>query len=249
MKAKFLLFSSIFLLSVSAFSQTDGETPTTQIPVEEKKDAEKENTTSDSPFNKPIELPDFKPEKGEEEKLSLNVTGGSKKLDYKRKEGFSMNKKSTLINPGVLFEDRFAEKSKQIDKEENSLGFSERNQDLGVFESKTANVSVRFMDFGQVDGDIVRILHNNSVIIPRVTLTGKMKGFELKLEEGANRIDVHALNEGAVGPNTAYIVVYDSNGNVLASSAWNLSTNYIATLTIMKAKEVDFLALDKKKDN
>ncbi len=234
MKAKFLFIGSLLGLSLSMFSQTDGQRPSTQIPVEEKEDAKKENTTSESPFDKPLELPDFKPEKGNSEKLNLLITGMARKLDYKREEGFSMTKKSNLIDPGVIFEKRWDDRNKQIALAEDRSGEFRRNQNLGSFSTVAGKVDVVYRDHQYPDGDRIMVLVNDDIVQSNVLLHTGYSGFNLELEPGINKIDFVALNQGSSGPNTAYIAVYDENGSLISANEWNLATGFRATIVVVK---------------
>ena len=238
MNKTFLFFCSIILLSTSIYAQTDGQTPTTQIPVEETKDAEKENTTSDSPFNKPIELPDFKPEKGNEEKLALPVKSNVKELDYKRRQGFNMTQKSNLIDPGVIFEKRWEDRNKQIALAKDKSGDYRRNQNLGTFRTGAGKVDVVYRDHQYPDGDRIRVLVNDDIVRSNVLLHTGYSGFNLNLESGINKIDFVALNQGESGPNTAYIAVYDENGTLISANEWNLATGFKATIVVVKDEKI-----------
>jgi hypothetical protein len=55
----------------------------------------------------------------------------------------------------------------------------------------------------------------------------------LELNEGYNRIDFQALNQGLSGPNTAELRLYDANDNLISSNEWNLLTGQIATLGVI----------------
>ena len=246
MTLKFSVFYILIFLSLSMYSQTDGERPTAQIPVEENKDAKKENTTSDSPFNKPIELPDFKPEKGTEDKLALPVKGSVKKLDYKREKSFRMNQQSTLINPGVIFEKRWEDKKKQLALAEDKFGDYRKNLHLGSFNTTAGKVDVVYRDHQYPDGDRIRVLVNDDIIRANVLLHTGYSGFNLGLEPGINKIDFVALNQGESGPNTAYIAVYDENGTLISANEWNLATGYKATIIVVKDEKP---GLVKKDDN
>ena len=236
MNAKFLFTSLLVCVSVSVLAQTDGQSPTTQIPVEEKTDAKKENTTSESPFNKKIELPDFKPEKGDAENLSLPVTSSARKLDYKREDGFSMTQKSNLIDPGVIFEKRWEDRNKQIALAEDRSGDFRKNQNLGSFNTRAGKVDVVYRDHQYPDGDRIMVLVNDDIIRSNVLLHTGYSGFNLNLEPGINKIDFVALNQGESGPNTAYIAVYDENGTLISANEWNLATGFKATIIVVKVK-------------
>ena len=91
-----------------------------------------------------------------------------------------------------------------------------------------------FRDHEYPDGDRVRILHNDKVIQPNVLLVERFVGLTVELVPGFNKIDFIALNQGASGPNTAEVRVYDENGNMTAANQWNLATGVRATYILIK---------------
>jgi len=222
-------------------AQVDVAQPTTQIPVEQIDTEEPEPTINESPLDKPLELPDFKPEKGKEETLDLPVSLNTKKLDYKRKKGFSMTQKSTLINPGVLFEKRFAGKTAEIKTAAEEYGITvdglakfKRNMVFGTYMTKHDQVRVILQDHQAVDGDMILVKVNGEIIIPRVVLHGGLQTFTIGVIEGNNNMEFLALNQGESGPNTALITVYDEDGNVVPAKEWNLATGYLASFNIVR---------------
>lgn len=108
------------------------------------------------------------------------------------------------------------------------------NVSLGNVTTKSKQVKIEFRDFGLIDGDRIRIYLNEKVIRTNIVLDGNYFFVYIKLEPGFNRIDIEALSEGNVGPNTAALNVLDENGRLLATNQWNLSLNEIATLTVIK---------------
>ena len=103
--------------------------------------------------------------------------------------------------------------------------------DVGTV-SEAANIVCR--DFEYVDGDRVRILVNDEVVVQNLTLDSSFRGINLKLGEGFNKIDFIALNQGDSGPNTAELRIYDDNKKLISSNQWNLATGSKATLIIVK---------------
>lgn len=138
--------------------------------------------------------------------------------------------KDDFINPEELFKDYTLYK-----KEANVSGiFYRRNQNLGVFKTKSIISKVRYRDAAFVDGDKIKVYLNDKVIQPEVSLEGDFKGFEIKLEKGINKIDFEALNEGFAPPNTAQFEVFDDKGILISGSQWNLGTGYKATIILVK---------------
>lgn len=108
-------------------------------------------------------------------------------------------------------------------------------QNLGTIESNTEFVRIEYKDFGLVDGDRVRVFLNEKEIDANVHLSGLFYTLHIKLEKkGYNRIDIQAINQGYVGPNTAEFIAYDDNGNIIVHKAWNLKKGETATLGILK---------------
>ena len=137
---------------------------------------------------------------------------------------------SLQVNPDALFKD-----SNLYKKEDNSEGiFYRRNQYLGSFKIKTFTSTIRYRDAAFVDGDKIKVYLNGKVIEPEVVMDGTFKGFKIKLENGINRIDFEALNEGFASPNTAEFQVFDDLGVVVSSSQWNVGTGYKATIILVK---------------
>ncbi|MGV8946588.1 MAG: hypothetical protein ACOH1N_09180 [Lutibacter sp.] len=110
----------------------------------------------------------------------------------------------------------------------------ESNYSLGTVKSTTKTVKVECRDFGLVDGDRIQIFLNNTVVSTNIGLKANYFVVYLNLEEGYNRIDFQALNQGYSGPNTAEMIVYDANGNIISSKEWHLATGETATLGIIK---------------
>ena len=108
------------------------------------------------------------------------------------------------------------------------------NFSLGTIKSATKTVKIECRDFGLIDGDRIQIFLNNQVVSTNIGLKGNYFVVYLNLEEGFNRIDFQALNQGYSGPNTAEMIVYDAMGNIISSKEWNLATGETATLGIIK---------------
>ncbi|MDJ0647039.1 MAG: hypothetical protein QNJ57_13745 [Flavobacteriaceae bacterium] len=134
---------------------------------------------------------------------------------------------SNAVHDDVLVKRYFNGKDMSVTKVESHTS-------LGTFEGSTKFVRIEFRDHGLVDGDRVRIYLNEKVVEPNITLVGISAFIELKMDKGYNRIDFSALNQGAVGPNTAAFLVYDDQGKLITAQAWNLRTSQNATLGIIR---------------
>ncbi|NQY06233.1 MAG: hypothetical protein HRT68_08630 [Flavobacteriaceae bacterium] len=105
---------------------------------------------------------------------------------------------------------------------------------LGDFKTKGKYITVYCRDHQFVDGDRVKLVHNEMVIEQNVLLSGQDRAFVIDLNEGLNQIDFVALNQGSSGPNTAQLRIYDHTGQLLAVNVWNLATGAKGTLIVVK---------------
>jgi hypothetical protein len=142
---------------------------------------------------------------------------------------FSMTPTQKFVNPGNLVKDRLNKKADN----ENQIVFR-RNQDLGNFKTKSLTAKISYRDYGEVDGDEIRVLLNDKTLATSVYLDSNFEGFEITLVDGFNKIDFEALNQGQLGPNTAEFRIYDDKGNLISASQWNLATGFKATIIITK---------------
>lgn len=105
---------------------------------------------------------------------------------------------------------------------------------LGTISSTSKTVRVECRDHSYVDGDIIKIYINEQPLENNVVLKGGNYVVYLDLNEGYNRIDFQALNQGLSGPNTAELKLYDANDNLISSKEWNLLTGQTATLGVIR---------------
>ncbi len=133
-----------------------------------------------------------------------------------------------FLNPGDTYVKKL---NKEKEKNPNSYMGDAYLGDVATV-SEEANIVCR--DFEYVDGDRVRIMVNDEVVVQNLTLDSSFRGINLKLGEGFNKIDFIALNQGDSGPNTAELRIYDDNKKLISSNQWNLATGSKATLIIVK---------------
>lgn len=111
------------------------------------------------------------------------------------------------------------------------------NQSFVDIVTDANRLHVLYRDHQVMDGDKIRVLVNDEVVIHETMLETHFKGLHLPLQVGINKIDFVALNQGESGPNTAELHVYDDDGNLVSSNEWNLLTGYKATVVIIKQAE------------
>lgn len=85
-----------------------------------------------------------------------------------------------------------------------------------------------------MDGEGVRVLQNDKIIMTDIYLVAEFKKFFVELEPGFNKIEFVALNQGSSGPNTAEFKVLDQNGNVMVHNVWNLATGVKASIIVVQ---------------
>jgi hypothetical protein len=105
---------------------------------------------------------------------------------------------------------------------------------FGDFRSNGKVVRIVCRDFGEVDGDRVRVYNNDKVVEYEIFLNGSFQEVNVELHPGFNKIEFQALNMGTSGPNTAEFQMYDDKGKLLVSNQWNLTTGVKASLIVVK---------------
>lgn len=220
------LFLFIFGIASNSFGQSEFNSKFKSIPPLNVKPKPKKET-----LPPPTDLPKI---------VAPNVLNETNILNTKPKPNnsfeigspenhFSMTPTNKFVNPGDLVKDRL---NKKVDNE-NQIVFR-RNQDLGNFKTKSLTAKVSYRDYGEVDGDQIRVLVNDKTMATSIFLDSNFEGFEITLVDGFNKIDFEALNQGRLGPNTAEFRVYDDKGNLISASQWNLATGFKATIIITK---------------
>lgn len=143
--------------------------------------------------------------------------------------------KNMVMQPKPHEENKDVLVVKHFNGQDTSVKKFKTSQHLGTIQSNTKFVRIEYRDFGLVDGDRVRVFLNEKEIDANVHLNGLFYTLHIKLDKkGFNKIDIQAINQGYVGPNTAEFVVYDDKGNVVAHKTWNLQKGAIATLGIVR---------------
>lgn len=158
----------------------------------------------------------------------LNVKEDKKPLDNEQPKNLDMTTDNGLLS------NKFDYKPSWLTKDKEALEKFGRDQNLGTYGTKSKTVEILCRDNQYVDGDKVRILVNDQVIIHQVNLRSDFQVFEVDLKPGMNHIQFQALNQGSSGPNTAHFRIYDKEGNMLTESEWNLLTGNKGNLVIVQ---------------
>ena len=159
-------------------------------------------------------------------KIKSNTTTTS--ILEKKDLQFAIN--NDFANPGDIYKDKL----NKVGEGTEDFKIFRKNQYLGDFRTKSNSVRISYRDFGEVDGDRIKILVNDKIMVAEIFLNGDFKGIELGLEKGFNKIDFEALNQGTSGPNTAEFRIYDDTDGLVSANQWNLATGFKATIIIVK---------------
>ncbi len=213
---KYYFFLSIVLLGSNAFSQI--ELPSSSVRF----DAPDSNVDSPTGFEIPaVKTPSLTNTKNPNTPNNSDI-GKEKEKEIDLENGDGLMEYTTNKTPKYFTTD------KEIKPEYG------KDQYLGDFKTKAKKATFMYRDHQFVDGDMIRVYVNGEIVIPRARLEGSFGGFDVALQDGFNKIDFEALNQGSSGPNTAQLNIYDEIGNLLASYEWNLLTGNKATAILVK---------------
>lgn len=157
-----------------------------------------------------------------------NANNSSSILEDKKLQ-FSQN--NQFANPGDSYKEKL-NNSLQEGGEDSKI--FRKNQYFGDIKSKGDYIKISCRDFGEVDGDEIRILVNDKIVIDRIYLDSNFQSIQLPMIAGFNKIDFEALNQGTSGPNTAQFMIFDDQGQLVASNQWNLGTAFKASIIVIK---------------
>ncbi|AWH86218.1 hypothetical protein HYN59_14355 [Flavobacterium album] len=160
------------------------------------------------------------------EKAPTNST--APKIGEKEKN-FSMFQKNDFVSRSSEYQDRV-----EIRERGESNEAYKGNKYFGEVRTKSKFVQVLARDFEYADGDRIKVLVNDRVVVAEIILDNSFRGIQITLDQGFNKIDFEALNQGTSGPNTAEFRVFDDKEQVISSDQWNLATGFKATVMVVK---------------
>lgn len=212
---KYTLFLFVITSGTTVFAQVDNPMGGLSIP--------KANTTVSPKIPAKTDTPDpIAPIKKTYTATDL------KRTDEKQ---FSMIKKEEFVNRGTEFQDRV---NSSVQRKGESNEAFRGNQNFGEIRTKAAYFNIYSADYGLEDGDRIRVLVNDRVVIEEFMLTNNTKALQITLQPGFNKIEFEAMNQGTSGPNTAQFIIYDDNDKQLMSNQWNLATGFKASVMVVK---------------
>lgn len=165
---------------------------------------------------------------------NLGIPNRNKKGLSMEKEGFNMSEQPSFVDPSDLFEDKVNKRMKGPQREPKISDEFKKDMDFGEYKTSAGKITVVCRDHMMFDGDRVQILLNGEILAENVLLESQYKSFTITLNEGFNKIEFVALNQGSAGPNTAELKVFDEEGNLMISNVWNLLTGVKAHAMLIK---------------
>ena len=217
MKAAYA-FLFFILFSFKGFSQFELPKKTITIaPVSNPKGA-------DSPTSsKSISYPSFFDKK---DKLGESVS----LLKKKPEEEKSIFEKEQFASPAKEYTDKM---NKQV-TDGKIYDYYKKDYLIATYKCSTTIAKFALKDFGEPDGDVVRIWLNDEIVINAITLENGYREIQLNLRNGQNLLVIEALNEGMVSPNTAQFSIFNDKGEIIGNNLSGLLTNVKATIIINK---------------
>lgn len=171
-----------------------------------------------------------------------------KSLDFKNNDGFKKaygkqqkeyKKKlaeKKLENKGIITPALRRKMTLQKKAEQYNIGIPMIDKELGSFKTKSNNLKIRAFDFGTVDGDVISVYKNGTLVIDGYKLSGNARVLTVPLDLGFNQIEIVAVNEGYYRPNTGSFTLFDDNDDVVISDMWNLAKGAKVKAMVIKEK-------------
>ncbi|REH43943.1 hypothetical protein C7448_11250 [Tenacibaculum gallaicum] len=170
--------------------------------------------------------------------LDFNNTNGFKTANSElQKELQKKQAQKDLENKGILTPELLRKITLQKKAEKFNLKIPLIDKDIGSFRTKSKNININAIDFGQVDGDIITVFNNGVPIIKNYYLKHSLKKFKIPLELGFNKIEILAVDEGSLRPNTGAFTIYDDFDEVVISDLWQLARGAKVIALVIREKE------------
>jgi hypothetical protein len=109
--------------------------------------------------------------------------------------------------------------------EKHTLQIPMIDKNIGSFKTKSANMILFAFDFGRYDGDRVSVLNNGKVIYENILLlpSSQINKLKIPLVMGFNKVEIIAVNEGRLRPNTGAFNLQDDQRKEVFSDTWQLA--------------------------
>jgi len=94
-----------------------------------------------------------------------------------------------------------------------SMNVMKENQNMSMF-TKSKTVKLTIYDSGKEDGDKVAIYVNKKKVLADYIITKISKIIEIQIDSAESTVEIEALNEGEIAPNTANVEITDSENKI-----------------------------------
>lgn len=165
--------------------------------------------------------------------LNFDTTKGFQNA-HKNTKKTQAQKDAELKRKGIITPEMLRKQKFKKNMEKHNLKIPMIDRDLGAFKTKSKHIHISSFDFGQEDGDVVSIYINNQLIVKKYKLTNAKKIFTFELKTGFTQIEIKAIDEGRLRPNTGSFSIYDDQNNTVISDYWNLAKGAIIKALIIK---------------
>jgi hypothetical protein len=238
---KQILFFILFFTAVTVSAQTEFSTKFKSIPAPKFSAKPKKIPSPEikNPAGTNLDVPSIKTPNVFD---NTSITPKSKFQIGEQKSTFTMSTETDFANPG----DRYVGKmEKDLDKAVKEAGLKEgrgplvrKNLEFGDIYTSSTYFIIKCRDAGAIDGDMIKAVFNENVIVQRMVLESNYQEFKITFNEGFNTFELEALNIGSLGGNTGGFEIYDAEGNLILSDYWNnLDTGFKAKFVIVKQKK------------
>ncbi|MES2810934.1 MAG: hypothetical protein V4670_00555 [Bacteroidota bacterium] len=153
----------------------------------------------------------------------------------------SINQPKSDLNVGKQFADKMNKSFSSKEEGGPDPKIFRRHQDFGQFKTESATLAITYRDFGEIDGDNVRVWIDGKIVADLIQLGEERKTIYIGLIMGINYIEIEALNEGYYFPNTGEFSFFDDEGKLITSDKWDLSTGFKAKFSINRVPKGSIL--------
>ena len=172
--------------------------------------------------------------------ITLNGTDGFKKaFDEEQEKLKEQQAEKAFENKGIITKELARKIKFQKFIEKNTLQIPMIDKDIGVFRTKSKNIYLNAFDYGEIDGDKITILKNGKPFLNEFFLFSqpKTKTIVIPLNEGFNLIEILAVHEGTLRPNTGAFTLFDDEKKEVFSDLWQLAKGAKVIAHIIREKK------------
>jgi len=212
-----LVFMCCFAANV--FAQDNSSIPSTSIPRTDTSSPNNQGSTPQYSISKPFEPTRFKVP--------------PKYAPISMDKPMQVKPELSDLNPGLQYQKKLNQSLRNLEGSSNldSEAFR-RDQYFGQFITESETLKINYRDFGAVDGDKIRVWVAGKVVAEVIVLTGSTDKFYIGLVLGENIVEIEAINEGQLSPNTGEFSLVDGDNKLLISDQLYVATGFKAQFNI-----------------